>query len=70
MIAGVVLTLNGIIYAGDAGGLWDTPWFAVIPLVIGGLFLAAAAGTVTHAIRHRRKSRASQEAYRETPTHG
>ncbi|MGI5195408.1 hypothetical protein ACQEVY_17460 [Streptomyces sp. CA-288835] len=67
LIAGGFLTLTGIIYAGDAGGLWETPWFAVIPLVTGGLFLAAAAGTVTLAIRHRRKSLASREP-REAPT--
>lgn len=67
LIAGFFLTLTGIIYAGDAGGLWETPWFAVIPLVTGGLFLAAATGTVTHAIRHRRKSVASRET-REAPT--
>ncbi|TLS39950.1 hypothetical protein FE633_44245 [Streptomyces montanus] len=60
LIAGSFLTLAGVIYAGDAGGLWETPWFAVIPLVTGGLFLAAVAGTLTHAIRLRRRRSASR----------
>ncbi|MEV6171056.1 hypothetical protein AB0L99_22825 [Streptomyces sp. NPDC051954] len=54
LIAGAFLTLAGIIYAGDAGGAWETPWFAVIPLVVVGLFLAATAAIVTRGIRRRR----------------
>ncbi|WP_128379137.1 hypothetical protein [Streptomyces cavernae] len=54
LIAGVFLTIAGIAYVGDAGGAWETQWFAVIPLVTAGLFLAGAVGTVAHAIRGRR----------------
>jgi ABC-type uncharacterized transport system permease subunit len=54
LVAGAFLTLTGVIYAGDAGGLWDTPWFAVIPLVVVGLCLAGTVGTVTGVIRKRR----------------
>ena len=54
LVAGAFLTLTGVIYAGDAGGLWDTPWFAVIPLVVAGLFLAGTVGTITGVIRRRR----------------
>jgi drug/metabolite transporter (DMT)-like permease len=53
LVAGAFLTLAGIIYAGDAGGAWETPWFAVIPVVVGGLCLAGAVATVTRAIRRR-----------------
>ncbi|ELS55645.1 hypothetical protein [Streptomyces viridochromogenes] len=56
LVAGTVLTLAGIIYAGDAGGTWETPWFAVIPLVVGGLFLAGAVALLTRRIRRRRGS--------------
>ncbi|WP_369171804.1 hypothetical protein AB5J49_29240 [Streptomyces sp. R28] len=56
LIAGTALTLAGIIYAGDAGGAWETPWFVVIPLVVGGLCLAGAAAVLTWAIRRRRRS--------------
>ncbi len=54
LLAGLFLTLAGIIYAGDAGGTWETPWFAVIPIVTVGLCLAAATGLATRAIRRRR----------------
>ncbi|KUL38725.1 hypothetical protein [Streptomyces regalis] len=56
LVAGTVLTLAGVIYAGDAGGAWETPWFAVIPLVVGGLCLAGAVAILTRAIRRRRGS--------------
>jgi len=54
LIAGVFLTIGGIAYVGDANDAWETPWFAVIPLVSAGLCLAGVAGMVTHAIRRRR----------------
>ncbi|MFF7274541.1 hypothetical protein [Streptomyces griseorubiginosus] len=57
LIAGVFLTLAGITYVGDAGDAWDTPWFAVIPMVVGGLFLAGAVGSLTRSIRGRRGRR-------------
>ncbi|MFJ7076046.1 hypothetical protein [Streptomyces sp. NPDC098781] len=57
LVAGGFLTLAGIIYAGDAGGAWETPWFAVIPLVVFGLFLAGATALLTRAIRSRRRTR-------------
>ncbi|MFJ3665508.1 hypothetical protein ACIPSE_03530 [Streptomyces sp. NPDC090106] len=57
LVAGVFLTLAGVVYAGDAGGAWETPWFAVIPLVVGGLCLAGAVGIVSRAVRRRRGTR-------------
>ncbi|MEU9285916.1 hypothetical protein AB0D57_14615 [Streptomyces sp. NPDC048275] len=57
LLAGFFLTLAGVIYAGDAGGLWETPWFAVIPVVTGGLCLAGAVALLTQAIRRRRSGR-------------
>ncbi|MGW3937871.1 hypothetical protein [Streptomyces phaeochromogenes] len=62
LIAGLFLTLTAVVYAGDAGDAWDTPWFVVIPLVTVGLCLAAAAGTLSHAIRrHRRRALLTRE---------
>ncbi|MFC8669268.1 hypothetical protein [Streptomyces sp. NPDC057199] len=55
LVAGFFLTLTGVVYAGDAGDAWDTPWFVVIPLVTAGLCVAAAAGTLSHEIRRRRR---------------
>jgi drug/metabolite transporter (DMT)-like permease len=55
LIAGLFLILAGVMYAGDAGGLWDTPWFAIIPVVTLGLCLAGAVGVLTRVIRKRRR---------------
>ncbi|MGK5695252.1 hypothetical protein ACSNOJ_20550 [Streptomyces sp. URMC 128] len=54
LVAGTVLTLVGVLYAGDAGGAWETPWFVALPLVTGGLFLAGAVAFLTGRIRRRR----------------
>ncbi|GGQ53674.1 hypothetical protein [Streptomyces flaveolus] len=56
LVAGAFLTLAGVIYAGDAGGLWDTPWFVIVPVVTGGLCLAGAVGVLTRAVRRRRRA--------------
>ncbi|MET8448462.1 hypothetical protein [Streptomyces sp. NPDC005209] len=55
LVAGVFLALAGVAYAGDADGLWETPWFAIIPLVVGGLCLAGATAALTQGIRRRRR---------------
>ncbi|MFE7437919.1 hypothetical protein ACFYVW_10500 [Streptomyces tendae] len=54
LVAGLFLMLAGVVYAGDAGGLWQTPWFAVIPVVSGGLGIAGAVGVVARAAHRRR----------------
>ena len=62
LIAGAFLTLAGITYVGDAGDAWDTPWFAVIPMVVGGLCLAGVVGLLTRSIRGRRGNRRTNTA--------
>ncbi|MFF7332868.1 hypothetical protein [Streptomyces sp. NPDC008150] len=59
LVTGLFLTLTGVLYVGDAGGLWKTPWFAVVPLVGIGLWLAGAAAITTRTVRRRRRRRAS-----------
>ncbi|MGW5656400.1 hypothetical protein [Streptomyces humi] len=61
LIVGVFLTASGIAYAGDAGGLWETEWFAVIPAMVAGLVLAAVTASLTRAIRRRRRTTARPE---------
>lgn len=56
LVAGLFLTAAGVVYLGDAGAAWETPWFVVIPLVVGGLGLAGAVAVLNHAIRGRRES--------------
>ncbi|MFF1379821.1 hypothetical protein [Streptomyces sp. NPDC058308] len=57
LVAGLSLLAVAVVYAGDAGGAWDTPWFVVLPLVMAGLFLAGVAAAV-HGIRPRGTARA------------
>ncbi|GHJ35033.1 hypothetical protein [Streptomyces sp. TS71-3] len=51
LVVGVALTGAAVAFGGDARGLWDVPWFAMAPIVVGGLCLAAVAGTISYAIR-------------------
>ncbi|MEU1147189.1 hypothetical protein ACFYO9_04840 [Streptomyces sp. NPDC005863] len=52
LVAGLVLLTVATVYAGDAGGAWDAPWFVALPLVMAGLFLAGVAAAI-HGIRPR-----------------
>ncbi|MCL7368101.1 MULTISPECIES: hypothetical protein [Streptomyces] len=54
LVAGVFLMLAGVVYAGDGSGLWETPWYVLIPLVNGGLCIAAVVGMVARAAHRRR----------------
>ncbi|MEH0546361.1 hypothetical protein QA802_25775 [Streptomyces sp. B21-105] len=56
LVAGAAFVLAGVLFAGDAGSLWQTPWFVLIPLVTGGLCLAGATGATARSIRRRRGS--------------
>ncbi|MFI2202376.1 hypothetical protein ACH47Z_16675 [Streptomyces sp. NPDC020192] len=62
LVAGLFLTAAGTVFAGDAGGLWETPWFAIVPLVAGGLLLAGVTGGVARAIRRRGGRRSGGES--------
>ncbi|MFD8369369.1 hypothetical protein ACFV2Z_01130 [Streptomyces sp. NPDC059688] len=53
LVAGLFLIAAGVVYAGDAGGLWETPRFAIVPLVVGGLCLAGATAVVARGMRRR-----------------
>lgn len=55
LVAGTFLTGAAVVFGGDAAGLWSAPWFAMVPMVVGGLCLAGATGTITYALRHRRR---------------
>ncbi|GGY71352.1 hypothetical protein GCM10010385_21340 [Streptomyces geysiriensis] len=54
LIAGLFLAATGAVYAGDAGGLWETPWFVAVPLVVGGLCTAGAVGVLARSVHRRR----------------
>ncbi|GAA3201253.1 MULTISPECIES: hypothetical protein [Streptomyces] len=67
LVAGVFLALAAVIYAGDAGGAWETPWFVVIPVVVGGLCLAGVVGMFSGLIRHRRGRAGARETEADSP---
>ncbi|MGW2641446.1 hypothetical protein [Streptomyces sp. NPDC001348] len=69
LVAGFFLTVAGVMYAGAAGGAWDTPWFAGIPVVVAGLLLAGAVSALTRAVR-RRRGRGGASDTAETPGSG
>ncbi|MBA2948203.1 hypothetical protein [Streptomyces himalayensis] len=56
LVAGVFLLAAGVAYLGDAGGAWETPWYAIIPIVAVGLFLAAVTTGTTYAVRRSRRN--------------
>jgi hypothetical protein len=60
LVAGLFLTAAGALYAGDARGLWETPWFVVIPLAVGGLCLAGLTAAVAQGVRRRRRPEEGQ----------
>ncbi|MGW0080457.1 hypothetical protein [Streptomyces sp. NPDC003393] len=57
LVGGVFLVAAGVVYAGDARGLWQTPWFVGVPLVVGGLCLAGVVAGLNAAVRRRRRAR-------------
>ncbi|MET9253389.1 hypothetical protein [Streptomyces sp. NPDC003717] len=57
LVTGLVLAVAGFLYAGDAGGLWQIPWFTAIPLVVGGLCLAGLVAAMARGLRGRRRAR-------------
>lgn len=67
LIAGLsVLTCAGL-YAGDSAGAWHIPWFVALPVVFGGLGLAACAGTLHYGVRRRRARRKASAEKRSAP---
>ncbi|MEV6027221.1 hypothetical protein [Streptomyces sp. NPDC052036] len=57
LVAGAFLVAAGVVFVGDARGAWETPWFAIVPIVCGGLCLAAVTGMLARAIRRGRSPR-------------
>ncbi|CAM5258206.1 hypothetical protein GCM10010329_05560 [Streptomyces spiroverticillatus] len=55
------------VYAADVEGEWDTPWWALIPLVACGLLVASVVGAVSYGIRRRRRSRIASSENTDAP---
>jgi hypothetical protein len=57
LIVGLVAIGTAVLYAGDAAGTWDTDWFTALPLLFGGLVVAAVVGVSVQSARRRRRPR-------------
>ncbi|MFB7255265.1 hypothetical protein [Streptomyces nojiriensis] len=64
LIAGLALLVAGLLYLLDSTGEADLPWFAVVPITMGGLTLAALVGLVTYAVRRDRRDRITESSDR------
>ncbi|GHI87894.1 hypothetical protein [Streptomyces xanthophaeus] len=64
LVAGVALTVAGVLYLLDSSGEADLPWFTVVPLALGGLSLAALVGMMTYAVRRDRRDRIRESSDR------
>ncbi|MGZ9932851.1 hypothetical protein ACXNSR_23615 [Streptomyces sp. NC-S4] len=64
LIAGLALLVAGVLYLLDSTGEADLPWFAVVPIAMGGLTLAALVGLVTYAVRRDKRDRISESSDR------
>ncbi|MGW2862676.1 hypothetical protein [Streptomyces sp. SDr-06] len=61
-VAGLALTATAILFAGDAAGRWNTPAPVAIPLVCGGLGIAALVSWIDYGVRRRRRPARSASA--------
>ncbi|WP_405711918.1 hypothetical protein OG264_23610 [Streptomyces xanthophaeus] len=64
LVAGVALTVAGVLYLLDSSGEADLPWFTVVPLALGGLSLAALVGMTAYAVRRDRRDRIRESSDR------
>ncbi|WP_030782345.1 hypothetical protein [Streptomyces sp. NRRL S-920] len=66
LVAGLSLLTVAVVYAGDAGGAWEAPWFVALPLVMAGLLLAGVTAAI-HGIRPRGATRPDGSSGRGAP---
>lgn len=69
LVLGLFLLMTALAYAGDAGGLWDTPWFVAFPLMLAGLLLGGAAAAVSYGIRGKPTARRANPVADRTSSH-
>ncbi|MFB8031051.1 MULTISPECIES: hypothetical protein [unclassified Streptomyces] len=56
-VAGLVMLTLAVGYAADAAGAWNAPWTFFVPVLAGGLWLAATVTWVNYRLRRRRSAR-------------
>lgn len=71
LVVGLTALALAAVYAGDAAGKWSTPWYAVVPVLCGGLGTAAVVTWVAYRIRRRSaRSRSSDSTEAPASTSG
>ncbi|MEV7417862.1 hypothetical protein [Streptomyces sp. NPDC089919] len=55
LVAGIVLMVAGVLFALDSRGELAVPWWALLPMLAGGLSLAALAGWAAYLVRRGRR---------------
>ncbi|PRH76068.1 hypothetical protein C6N75_27580 [Streptomyces solincola] len=59
LVTGATALAVAALYLGDATGDWQTPWYAVFPVLVFGLLLAGTAGWAGYRVRRRRADQAA-----------
>ncbi|AWK11006.1 hypothetical protein DDQ41_21180 [Streptomyces spongiicola] len=67
LIAGAAALGTAAAYLGGAAGAWRIPWFTALPVMSGGLALAAVATAVHYRLRRRRSATAASSENTEAP---
>ncbi|MEU6928684.1 hypothetical protein [Streptomyces sp. NPDC046385] len=62
LVLGLAALALAALYAGDAAGHWQVPWYVVFPVLGGALVVAALTTWIAYGIRRRSESRASSES--------
>nr|WP_128976039.1 hypothetical protein [Streptomyces roseicoloratus] len=62
MVLGLAALALAALFLGDAAGAWSTAWYVVVPVLCGGLVLAALVSWSAYLIRRRSARRASSES--------
>ncbi|WP_433546111.1 hypothetical protein ACQPZG_13875 [Streptomyces sp. CA-294286] len=55
------------VYGADESGAWDTPWWTPIPVLCGGLVVAAVAALIGYGIRRRCRARIASSEKTDDP---
>ncbi|MFF3288181.1 hypothetical protein [Streptomyces sp. NPDC003023] len=66
-LAGLCVLATALLYGGDAGGAWHTPWWVAFPLLFCGLFVAGTVAALHYGVRRRRAAIIASRENREAP---
>lgn len=65
-VSGLSVLAAALLYGGDAGRAWHTPWWVAFPVVVGGFVVAGVVAAAHYGVRRQAVISASREN-REAP---